>query len=66
MLIVIEKRARLDAAEIQQRLDEPLQPLAFAGQDVIGFLLQNFRRDPPFREHLRKLAQRRERSPEFM
>jgi len=31
MLQAIAERVRLDPAEIQQRLDEPLKPLAFAG-----------------------------------
>ena len=65
-LEAIAERARFDAAEIQQRLDQPLQPLALAGQDVVGFLPLLLRGDPPFGQHLRKLAQRGERGPEFV
>ena len=56
-LILITERTRFNAAEIEQRFDKVLQPLAFAGQNVIGFLTQLLRINPPFGQHLREMAQ---------
>ena len=38
MLEAIRERARLDAAEIKERLDEALEPLAFVREDVVRLL----------------------------
>ena len=58
--------ARFHAAEVEQRLHQPLQPRALAHQRFVIHLPPLLGRYPPFGQQFRQLADGRERRAEFV